>query len=635
MVSTGSLLRLSASAAVMNAIVPLAVMAQLAMLGRRATALQASFGLVVTATSFGSVVFNFLVDGVTAKVGKSVGAGRYREAAGEVKMAFLAAAVCGGVAAATLLALRDPLFSLFRATPEIARHARPYFFVRSAAAPAQCAANAASGCLGGYGRVHAATALSVGRALLEAAAVATAVALAKTDKECFAWIGFAYAACAFANAAFGVALVVALPPKGSANRVPVLASFSRRVSLSASFDEADDGAAERRRREGDELPTSSPSVGDDDENENENSPSSLPFLSFLADGASMFARSFLLQGTFFGAMVVASRELGPAGLAAHNVVCQLWMLSSYVVDGFATAGTVCGARLVGEAAGKKNAADDERNENESSLRSLPTSFDGSHSGISPETPVLPRLRSVCHRVLAFGLAAGACFLALFFLAEARLVALFTSDEHVAAYLRERSAWRTLALAQPLNALVFVYDGLVYAFQDFAYARELMSTGVGYVFLPSLIYVTVARDTTLADVWRCKVALNAWRLALLAARTHGWSLTAGGFECQVRKNENRTVARRLSAKKKETNGATRRESGGGDERAEGRADDYVALPERRAAPARAAGASRDSAEAVGVESPTSHWRQLGSAAREDGDGSGDDVEAPLLSRGSPR
>ena len=635
MVSTGSLLRLSASAAVMNAIVPLAVMAQLAMLGRRATALQASFGLVVTATSFGSVVFNFLVDGVTAKVGKSVGAGRYREAAGQVRMAFLAALVCGGVAAATLLALRDPLFSLFRATPEVARHARPYFFVRSAAAPAQCAANAASGCLGGYGRVHSATALSVGRALAEAAAVAAAVALAKTDAACFAWIGFAYAACAFANAAAGTALVVALPPKGSDARLPVFASFSfSRVRLFfglLSFDEADDGAAEAR--EGDELETSSSdelALGDENETEKKSS-----LLSFLADGASMFARSFLLQGTFFGAMVVASRELGPAGLAAHNVVCQLWMLSSYVVDGFATAGTVCGARLVGEAAGKKNAADDERNENESSLRSLPTSFDGSDSGNSPETPVLPRLRSVCHRVLAFGLAAGACFLALFFLAEARLVALFTSDEHVAAYLRERSAWRTLALAQPLNALVFVYDGLVYAFQDFAYARELMSTGVGYVFLPSLIYVTVARDTTLADVWRCKVALNAWRLALLAARTHGWSLTAGGFECQVRKNENRTVARRLSAKKKETNGATRRESGGGDERAEGRADDYVALPERRAAPARAAGASRDSADAVGVESPTSHWRQLGSAAREDGDGSGDDVEAPLLSRGSPR
>jgi hypothetical protein len=345
----------------------------------------------------------------------------------------------------------------------------------------------------------------------------------------------------------------------------------------------------------------------------------------------MFARSFLLQGTFFGAMVVASRELGPAGLAAHNVVCQLWMLSSYVVDGFATAGTVCGARLVGEAAGK-NAADENENENENeSSASLPTSADGSHSVLFSETrEVLPRLRSVCYRVLAFGLVAGACFLALFFLTEAKLVALFTSDEQVAAFLRERSAWRILALAQPLNALVFVYDGLLYAFQDFAYARELMSTGVGYVFLPSLIYVTLARDTSLADVWRCKVALNAWRLALLAARTHGWSLTARGFERQVRKNGNGIVATRLSAKKTNQR-ATRRERA-----PPGGADDFVAgAMERQNAPARAAGAQRNRSYAVGVESPTSHWRQLGSAAREDGDGSGDDVEAPLLSRGSPR
>ena len=347
MVSTGSLLRLSASAAVMNAIVPLSLMVQLALLGRRATALQASFGSVVTATSFGSVVFNFLVDGVTAKVGKSVGSRRYREAAGQVRMAFLAALVCGGVAAATLLSLRDPLFSLFRATPEVARHARPYFFVRAAAAPAQCAANAASGCLGGYGRVHAATALSVCRALAEAAAVAAAVALAETDASCFAWIGFAYAACALANAAAGAALVAALPPEGSDARLPVMASFS------FSFSRVPTAAAERAEET--ELELDAYASG----------------ASFVADGASMFARAFLLQGTFFGAMVVASRELGPAGLAAHNVVCQLWLLSSYVVDGFATAGNVCGARLVGEAAGKRKRSR-RANANENEPTSDPT-----------------------------------------------------------------------------------------------------------------------------------------------------------------------------------------------------------------------------------------------------------------------
>ena len=611
MVSTGSLLRLSASAAVMNAIVPLSLMVQLALLGRRATALQASFGSVVTATSFGSVVFNFLVDGVTAKVGKSVGSRRYREAAGQVRMAFLAALVCGGVAAATLLSLRDPLFSLFRATPEVARHARPYFFVRAAAAPAQCAANAASGCLGGYGRVHAATALSVCRALAEAAAVAAAVALAETDASCFAWIGFAYAACAAANAAAGAALVATLPPEGSDARLPVMASFSFSRAPSSVSSAAGESAEET------ELELDAYASG----------------ASFAADGASMFARSFLLQGTFFGAMVVASRELGPAGLAAHNVVCQLWMLSSYVVDGFATAGNVCGARLVGEAAGKRikkrarranaNANENERFDERFDDRSddEPTSDD--------ETPVCvcrDELRWTCVRVLAFGLTAGLAFLAVFFLFESQLVALFTADEEVASFLRARGVWRTLALAQPLNALVFVYDGLVYAFQDFAYARELMSTGVGYVFLPSLAFVAAsARPTTLADIWRCKVALNAWRLALLAARTHGWSLTKRGFACLVRENQNQNRrGRGAEAAQRAPRQAAAR--GGGD--GGGEPDDVAWT----AAPAPAA---RDGADAIGAESPTSHWRQLGSAAREDGDASGDDVEAPLLSRGSPR
>ncbi len=43
-------------------------------------------------------------------------------------------------------------------------------------------------------------------------------------------------------------------------------------------------------------------------------------------------------------MAVAGR-LGTATLAAHQVVAQLWMLTSYVVDGFAVAGTVLGSRL--------------------------------------------------------------------------------------------------------------------------------------------------------------------------------------------------------------------------------------------------------------------------------------------------
>jgi len=91
---------------------------------------QAAFGLVVTTTGLGSTVFNFLVDGVTAKVGRSVGARQWRQAAGRVRMALLAAVVCGSTAAGLLLAARPQLFVLFGASPGIAKHAQLYFTFR-------------------------------------------------------------------------------------------------------------------------------------------------------------------------------------------------------------------------------------------------------------------------------------------------------------------------------------------------------------------------------------------------------------------------------------------------------------------------------------------------------------------------
>ena len=38
--------------------------------------------------------------------------------------------------------------------------------------------------------------------------------------------------------------------------------------------------------------------------------------------------------------------MGTAALAAHQIVAQLWLLTSYVTDGFAVAGTVLGSRLL-------------------------------------------------------------------------------------------------------------------------------------------------------------------------------------------------------------------------------------------------------------------------------------------------
>lgn len=57
------------------------------------------------------------------------------------------------------------------------------------------------------------------------------------------------------------------------------------------------------------------------------------------------SESDTLQVTFFLAAAVAGR-LGTSSMAAHAIVSQLWMLASFVVDGFANAATVLGSRMM-------------------------------------------------------------------------------------------------------------------------------------------------------------------------------------------------------------------------------------------------------------------------------------------------
>ena len=167
-VSTPALLRLSASAAVMNAVVPLALCLQVALAGKMAgSSVQAAFGLVVVTCGMGTTVFSFLVDGVVAKVGTAIGARRWDEARGRVRAALVAALLCGGTATAVLLILRAPLFVLFGADRAVTARARAYYAFRASAIPLQCVASSTNGCLGGYGRVHAATALGIARAAAE------------------------------------------------------------------------------------------------------------------------------------------------------------------------------------------------------------------------------------------------------------------------------------------------------------------------------------------------------------------------------------------------------------------------------------------------------------------------------------
>jgi hypothetical protein len=250
--STPALLRLSASAAAMNAVIPLALAVQIALLGRlhrsrgEGATTQAAFGLCVTSCGVGVTVFNFLVDGVTAKVGERVGARRWRAAAGRVRMAIAAALACGCVATGALLALRETLFALFAIEgSDVAVRARTYYAYRALGIAPQCVASSLGGCLGGYRRVHAATALSTTRAMVETIAVASTLTLSADADVVMRRIGIAYVLVVVAHALVGGALVLGLTPEGAPGPLAILpakwARARRRGSDDAAGDDGDDG----------------------------------------------------------------------------------------------------------------------------------------------------------------------------------------------------------------------------------------------------------------------------------------------------------------------------------------------------------------------------------------------------------
>lgn len=114
------------------------------------------------------------------------------------------------------------------------------------------------------------------------------------------------------------------------------------------------------------------------------------------------------------------------------------------------------------------------------------------------------------RLLAMGCAVGLLSGALMWANEAWVISLFTRDPATIAVLRGR-LWLVLCAVQPINAAVFVYDGLIYAVQAFAYTRTVMLAGFCIVFAP-LLALSQWQLRALYGVWAAKAAHNVWRLA---------------------------------------------------------------------------------------------------------------------------
>jgi len=203
-------------------------------------------------------------------------------------------------------------------------------------------------------------------------------------------------------------------------------------------------------------------------------PSPRDLLPFLRIGSELLLRTLALIGTLTLATAVATR-VGTVAVAAHQVGSQLWLLLALVVDSLAVA-----------------------------AQAMVAKYRGAGDGVAP--------RSVSDRLLAWGLGTGLALALLFWGLAPVLPSLFTDDPATLAAVR--SIYPFIVVMQPLNALVFVWDGIFLGLEEFRFvALQMLVSGLA---ASAVLLLVLPLGWGLAGVWWGIVTLMGVR-----ALTLGW------------------------------------------------------------------------------------------------------------------
>lgn len=196
-------------------------------------------------------------------------------------------------------------------------------------------------------------------------------------------------------------------------------------------------------------------------------------LPLLQVGGHLLIRTGSLIATMTLATAIATR-LGIVEVAAHQVAYQLWGFLALILDALAVAGQALLARYIGEGAPQE-------------------------------------ARAAGNRLLQWGLGIGLILGALFWLSRNILPALFTNDPATIAAVVP--IFTFVAVLQPINGLVFVWDGLFMGAQSFRYLARAMVISAA-VAVP-LLFATLYFGWGLAGVWWAITAMMLTRTLTLA------------------------------------------------------------------------------------------------------------------------
>ncbi len=194
---------------------------------------------------------------------------------------------------------------------------------------------------------------------------------------------------------------------------------------------------------------------------------------FLRIGGELVFRTLALIGTLTLATAVATR-VGTLQVAAHQVATQIWLLLAMVVDSLAVAAQAM-------VAGYRGAGD----------------------------PVMARRAS--NRLLGWGLLSGCGLGGLFFLLAPVLPRLFTDEAAVLEAVA--GIFPFIVFMQPLNAIVFVWDGVFMGAERFRFLAGQMAFAAACA--AAVLVLVLPMGWGLSGVWWGIVALMAARAATLA------------------------------------------------------------------------------------------------------------------------
>lgn len=196
----------------------------------------------------------------------------------------------------------------------------------------------------------------------------------------------------------------------------------------------------------------------------------------LGMGRDLVLRSLAFQACFVSAAAVAART-STAAVGAHQIVLQLWVFLSLVLDSVA----IAAQSLVGAALGAGSAR---------------------------------QARGVAGQITRYGLVFGVALCAVFAAVSQVLPQAFTDDAAVLAEIPH--AWWFFVALQPIAGVVFALDGVLLGAGDAAFLRTATLVSAALGFLP-LVWASLGFGWGLAGIWTGLSLFMALRLVAVFLR----------------------------------------------------------------------------------------------------------------------